>query len=460
MKRFLLILLSFGLLLSNLSYTVAGYGDTAYASESKEKKESEEEKSLWPKGPSVDAKAAVLMDCSTGLVLYEKNALKKEYPASITKIMTTLLALENCDLDEVVTFSHNAVFNLESGSTHIGIDEGEQLTVEQCLYAIMLASANEVSNGIAEHISGSITDFATLMNQRAKELGCQNTHFANANGLHDDNHYTCAYDMALIGREALKNSIFQRITATKSYSIPPTNKHDIANAFTNHHKMLVDSTFQYEYCIGGKTGYTTKAGNTLVTFAKKGEVTLICVVMRANGPTSEKNEYTDTTSLFEWGFENFTQYSISQTSLDSSGEDTGLFTKYTPFFDTSTSPLRLGDAATILLPKTASLEDATKEITYLEDVTLTKGDNVIGTITYTYGGKTVGSTNIIFTKEESYALTTADEPQEIESDSIRSGKKWNLKPLIIAIIFLIIGIFIYLYWRIRHGGKKGTLRFR
>lgn len=457
MKRIFIICLSAILLLSNIAYA-HGAENTNPSSKSAETKT--KNKNLWPKEPSVDAKAAVLMDASTGLVLYEKNPHKKEYPASITKIMTTLLALENCSLNEIVTFSHNAVFNLEYKSTHIGIDEGEQLTMEQCVYAIMLASANEVSTGVGEHISGTVKEFAKLMNSRAKELGCQDTHFANANGLHNDKHYTSAYDMALIGRAAMQNAFFRKVTATTSYTIPPTNKHKEDNPFTNHHKMLNDPVYEYEYCIGGKTGYTTKAGNTLVTFAKKGDVTLICVVMRANGPYSPKNEYTDTTSLFDWGFENFSQYGINAEEISPTEDSAALFTKYSPLFDASASPLKLGDNATVLLPKSAKLEDAKREITYFSDVKFKNGDNVIGSVNYTYGGKTVGSTDIIFTQKESTKLIASENRKEVEGKTVRTGGKWNLKPLIIAVIFLLLGIAVYAYMRIAKRNKRKTFDFR
>lgn len=460
MKRILIACLSAALLLSNISCAYAAQVVKPTAETTDTTTSDKENKKLWPKGPSVDAKSAVLMDASTGLVLYEKNAHKEEYPASITKIMTTLLALENCSLDETVTFSHNAVFNLEVGSSHIGIDEGERLSVEQCLYAIMLASANEVSSGIAEHVSGSVEDFATLMNQRAKDLGCLNTHFANANGLHNDNHYTTAYDMALIGRAAMQNATFQKITSTLRYTIPPTNKHENENIFTNHHKMLYDTKFEYEYCIGGKTGYTSKAGNTLVTFAQKDGVTLVCVVMRANGPTSPKNEYTDTTSLFEWGFENFTQYNIDAEEISPEESSASLFTRYSPFFDAEASPLKLGNNATVLLPKSANFEDATRDITFASNSDLKDGDNIIGNITYTYGGKTVGSTDIIFTKQASTELSSAKDPKLVNSKTVRNGEKWNLKPLIIFVIFAIIGAAVYFYWNTKQKRRRRRFDFR
>lgn len=158
----------------------------------------------WPQGDAIESDAAICMDGNTGAVLYGKNIEKQEYPASITKIMTVLLALENGNLDDTVTFSENAVYSIEYGSAHLGLTEGEELTLEQCLYGIMLASANEISNAVAEHIGGSVEKFADMMNQKAEELGCVNTHFVNPNGLHDDNHYTCAYDMALITQAAMK----------------------------------------------------------------------------------------------------------------------------------------------------------------------------------------------------------------------------------------------------------------
>lgn len=455
MKRFLVLCLSAVLLLSNTSHTYAAQIPHTELSEL-----SEADKKLWPKGPSVNAETAVLMDASTGLVLYEKNAHKEEYPASTTKIMTTLLALENSSLNETVTFSHNAVFNLEFGSSHIGIDEGEKLTMEQSLYAIMLASANEVSTGVGEHISGSIEEFAKLMNKKAKELGCLNTHFSNANGLHSDDHYTSAYDLALIGRAAMENPTFRKITATTRYIIPPTNKHENQNAFTNHHKMLNEPPFKYEYCIGGKTGYTSKAGNTLVTFAKKGDVTLICAVMRANGPTSPENEYTDTTKLFEWGFANFNQFNINAEEADSQENAPALFTPYSPFFDIETSPLKLGSNATVFLPKKAKFQDAQRTVTYFPDAALKEGDNVIGSVTYTYGGRIVGATDIIFTQTENKALKAAEAPKEVESKTVRAGEKWNLKPLIITVIFLILGTGTYFYLKSSRRNRRRTFDFR
>lgn len=168
----------------------------------------------WPAGPQVYAEAAIVMEAGTGTILYSKNIDQQLYPASITKVMTVLLALENLEMNEEVTFSHNAVFSIDYNSSHIARDEGEVLTVEECLYAIMMESANECSNAIAEHVSGSVEAFADLMNQRAAELGCTNTHFVNPHGLPDDNHYTCPRDMALITREVISHEKFRQISST------------------------------------------------------------------------------------------------------------------------------------------------------------------------------------------------------------------------------------------------------
>ena len=219
---------------------------------------------------TLDAQSAILIDASTGTVLYEKDSDAKHYPASITKLMTVLLALEYGNLDETIIFSHDAVFSIEPGSSHIAIDEGEQITMRQALYGIMLQSANEVSNGVAEHIDGSMEAFAQHMTTRAKELGCTGTNFTNANGLHDDNHYTTAHDMALIAKELLKFDFFRELMATLYYEIPPTNKQPETRYLYAQNQLIKDSSiFYYEYCEGGKTGYTTQAGNTLVAYAKK-----------------------------------------------------------------------------------------------------------------------------------------------------------------------------------------------
>lgn len=237
----------------------------------------------WPLGPQVYAESAIVMEASTGTILYSKNIDQQMYPASITKIMTMLLALEHLDLSEEVTFSHNAVYSIEYDSSHIARDEGEILTVEECLYAIMLESANECSNAIAEQVSGSTEAFAELMNQRAAELGCTGTHFVNPHGLPSDDHYTTAHDMALITREAIKHEKFRQIGGTPRYTLRATNKKTEELLMNNHHFMISQnktSKFFDETVFCGKTGYTSIALNTLVTCATRNGMDLIVVTMK------------------------------------------------------------------------------------------------------------------------------------------------------------------------------------
>lgn len=250
------------------------------------------------KQPEVAAEGAVLLNAATGEVLYGKNQDQQFYPASITKVMTALVVLEHCNLNDTVTFSETATTNLESGAVALGVSAGDQLTVEQSLYGLLLKSANEIGNGLAEHVSGSVSAFADLMNAKAKELGCKNTHFVNPHGLNNENHKTTPYDMALILRAAVANDTFRKIDTTTSYEFPAI-KNAAAHTITMGHKMMykTDSRY-YEGIIGGKTGYTSKAGNTLVTAVERDGVRLIAVVMKAKG-----THYTDTKAMLDYGFQ-------------------------------------------------------------------------------------------------------------------------------------------------------------
>ena len=253
----------------------------------------------WPQGPKIIAETGIVMDLDSGEILYAKGIDEKRAPASITKIMTAMLAIEKVPLDTKITFT-NEVNNIEPGSTHIGIKPGETLTMEESLYGILLGSANEVSSGVAEYIGGTVQAFVDIMNERAQELGCKNTHFVNANGLYDDNHYTTARDMALIAQAAFQNKTFQNIVKTPYYIIPPTNITAEERWINNHHQMLLDGDQYYDGCLGGKTGYTVKAGNTLVTYAQRDSMRLVCVVLKG---TTEY--YNDTRNLLDYGFNSF-----------------------------------------------------------------------------------------------------------------------------------------------------------
>ena len=256
----------------------------------------------WPVGPDIYSDTGVLMEAATGEVLYDKGMNEKRYPASVTKIMTALLALENVDLDEEVVFTNSSLEGMYEG-TNIGMQEGEVLTMEQSLQVLLIKSANEVANQIAEHVGGSQEGFATMMNNRAAELGCANTHFVNASGMPDTRHYTTAYDMALIFREAIKNEKFRELISTLNYTLEPTNKNPEVRSFSNAHAVFVPNVAEhYEGCIGGKTGVTQVAGSTLVTGATRNGVTYIAVVLRA---ADHGQACADTSMLFDYGYNNF-----------------------------------------------------------------------------------------------------------------------------------------------------------
>ncbi|MCD8156091.1 MAG: D-alanyl-D-alanine carboxypeptidase [Clostridiales bacterium] len=378
---------------------------------------------VWSSGISVVSESSIVIEASTGTVLYEKEADTQHYPASITKILTTLLALENTSLDEIVTFSEDAVYNNEgSDSSHIARDVGEEMTLEQCLYAVMLESANECAYAVAEYVGGGdYQTFISMMNARAAELGCTNTNFTNSNGLPDTEHVTTCRDMALIAQAAIQNSTFRTITGTVTYTIPPTNKHDEETPLKNHHRMINNyngSEYLYEYCIGGKTGYTDAAGNTLVTYAEKDGMLLICVVMKSTAP------YDDTIALCDWCFDNFAMYNVSQNETRYEDSENGGST----LFGEAGAFAALDTDAEIILPVGAAFTDTEVEVSY-ENVT----DSVLGTLVYTYAGKQVGSADVVTTGasatmyEFGEAVEAADSEEDVsaaetESDS-GSGKK-------------------------------------
>ncbi|MCF0133021.1 MAG: D-alanyl-D-alanine carboxypeptidase [Blautia sp.] len=259
----------------------------------------------WPQGPAIEGAAAISIDASTHAVLYYKNADAKMYPASITKIMTGLLACEHLNMKDTYAISEAAAYGIEPGSSSIYADTGELLTVEQEMAALMLESANEIALALAEQTSGSVKKFVELMNQRARELGCTNTHFNNPNGLHDENHYTTASDMAKIAIAAWNNPLFRKFVTTDIYEIPPTNVQKETRYLRNHHGMMKNHDYPYDGVLGGKTGYTMAAGNTLVTYASKNNLGVVTVVMNSIG-----GAYSDTASILDYSFQNFQRISL------------------------------------------------------------------------------------------------------------------------------------------------------
>ncbi len=275
----------------------------------------------------VDANAALLMDLDSGYVMYEQDADKVLYPASTTKIMTALLVLEAVDagklsLDEKITAPSTTWDGISWDSSNQNIQIGEQISVRDLLYCLMVASACEAANVLAVAVSGSVEAFVGEMNSRAAELGCTNTHFVNAHGLHDDNHYTTARDMAIIAAKAMENSTFRTIVATADYTVEATNMSD-SRHFYSTNGLLSNyrvSGYYYSYAIGIKTGSTSEAGYCLVSAAEKDGQTLLCVVMGAeleyddNGAIVDRNQFSESIRLFEWGFENFSYQTILDTS--------------------------------------------------------------------------------------------------------------------------------------------------
>lgn len=337
----------------------------------------------WPQAPEVQSQAAIVMEANTGAILYEKNTHEQHYPASITKILTTLLAIENSKMDEVVTFSHDAVYNTEGSG--IARDVGEEMTMEQCLYAVMLESANECAYAVAEHVDGDIDTFIDRMNQRVKDLGCTDTHFNNCNGLPDPDHYTSAYDMALIAKAAYANETFRIICGTKRYTIPFTNKHTDAETFLqNHHAMLYPlktTEYLYEYCMGGKTGYTSAANSTLVTYAEKDGMTLICVVMYVDAP----GHYTDTKALFDYCFSNFQMVN----TVEQEEQENNTNGSAGDSFTTAKGFVEVENNSQIVLPVGAEFKDVESKIRYDS-----ADRDTVGTLEYTYAGHIVGDADI------------------------------------------------------------------
>ena len=384
----------------------------------------------WPAGVnkrSLSSNSAVVMEISTGTILYQKNAHKKHYPASITKIMTTMLAVQNSPLTDTVTFSEEAVYGIESGSSTVYTEVGEQMSMEQCLYAIMLESANEVCLAVGEHVAGSASKFIDMMNQKVADLGLKDTHFNNPNGLPDPKHYTSAYDMAVIAREAMQNSDFRKFVGAKTYTCAKTNKHKMTRVWNNHHQMVNGykwPKYEYKYCIGGKTGYTNIARNTLVTYAEKDGMQLVCVIMKGNSPEQgEPNEYTDSTRLLNFGFEKFQKHTVNADNI-TINED--LFNTYGSYFNAKESPVHLSADASVVLPKGVDLAAAKQSVSYYDGVTLQQGDNVIGQVKYTYGNRTVGYSDIVYSKSAgSNRMDKAS--REVVGDQIGNIEETNAK---------------------------------
>ncbi|MDD6193818.1 MAG: D-alanyl-D-alanine carboxypeptidase [Lachnospiraceae bacterium] len=407
----------------------------------------------WPSNVSVDSGAAVVMEVETGTILYEKNMNQSYYPASITKVMTALLALENCDLDEIITFSETAVYENEGDTSHIAREVGEEMTMESALYGMMLESANECAWAIGEHVGGTMDEFINMMNAKAKELGCTGTHFNNPNGLPDPDHYVTAHDMALIAQAAYKIPKFQELCGTRAYTIPADNKKEAYNC-NNTHGMISNhrgSEHLYEYAVGGKTGYTDEAGNTLVTYAKKDGMTLLCVVLNSKNPA----HYNDTERLFEYCFCNFSVKKVADYVNLPDLEDVKAVGSLSDKIDL----IRIDPSGVVVLPNTASFTDAEAKVSPAK-----KGSKAVANVEYTYAGKNVGGADIIYEKSKtsSYPFhNLSEEEGGTKLKYFRIDFKTILLVLFIAALLLLVGYVIHLQsgkillYMHRHTRKKG-----
>lgn len=399
----------------------------------------------WPVGPEISAQSAILMDANTGVILYSKNIHEKLYPASVTKILTCLLAIENGNLDDMVPFSHEAVFSVPTDGSKMGMDVGESITLEECLYGIMVASANEVANAVAEYTAGTIDDFIDMMNDYAAEIGCEDSHFVNTNGLHDENHYTSAYDLAIISRHFFQNELLCKISNTPRYHFEASATQPDDFYKNNKHRLITEE-IQYNGVVGGKTGYTDNARQTLVTCAEQNGMKLICVVLKEESPT----QFTDTVELFDYGFQNFQILNISENEDKFNIDNINFFNADNDIFGSSKSLLSVDTDSYVIVPNMADFSDLNSTINY--DVT--EGHHV-AQINYTYSDTYVGSTyvNLSANPESPYEFNndsqgTTDISVERDNGTTNENKNTifiNVKKVLTGILIfaiLIICIFI------------------
>lgn len=397
----------------------------------------------WPEGPAIGAESAILMEMNTHTILYAKNIDEKLYPASTTKIMTCLLAAQNCDLNDKVTFSHKAVYEVPSDGSNIGMDEGETITLEQAMYGVLVGSANEAASAVGEHVAASLGKeptteaFTKLMNEKAKSLGCKNTNFMNANGLYDDNHYTTAYDLALIGCEFFNNEMLCKMSSTATYNIPPTAAQPDDIWIHSKNKLLKNREFAYPYLLGSKTGFVSQSRQTLVSGAEKDGLKLVCVVFKEETP----HQFEDTVKLFTYGFENFKKLVVDDYETKYSMDNLDLFDTEHDLFGDSTPLMAMEKDSYIVIPASAEFTDVSSKVTYSDEA----DSNVIATIAYYYSDICVGTCDITFsgTEQEHFDFTSKEE-ETSEAVSTPAKDKENVPNIIfVNVKKVIIGILIF-----------------
>ena len=354
----------------------------------------------WANDVYVASEGACLMDADTGVVLFGKNEDEAYYPASITKVMTALLTIENCEnLSEQVTFSYDAVHIEEENSTIIGASEGDKLSVLDCLYSLLFQSANEVANALAEHVGAKHPElkadgmsdrdvFILMMNNKARELGCTGTHFNNPSGLTDSNHYVTAHDMCRILAAAVRNETFLDIESHTYWTHAPIKRYPDANdpwntVYAKHAMLKRNSSQYYSGAIAGKTGYTMTAGNTLVTAARRDGMTLVACVLNAHS-----NHYNDTRRLMDFGFDNFKSIKVSD--YEDSNADIASDFAIGGVNMLNSKTLGVDPDTKITLPKDANFAETTKSLELSTD----SEDGIPATLKYYYGDRIVGSAEL------------------------------------------------------------------
>ncbi len=391
--------------------------------------------------PNVAAPAAILIDGKTGRVLHEKNADQQMYPASTTKIMTCILAIEKGSLNDIVTIGKNPAALIERGSSQIYLIPGEQLTLEQLIYALMLSSANDAAIAIAEHISGSVESFSDLMNLKAKEVGTNNTNFVNPNGLHNDNHYTTARDLAKIAYYCMKNEIFRKIVSTYSYEIPANEKQEARPYIRNSNKLIWNSSSNsnyYESATGIKTGYTFKAKHCLTGGASSNDLDLITVVLGTEKPYL----YTDTKALFEYGFENFAYTKLLEKNQ---------IVTTIPIQNTDIKINLISEEDFSLTLNKAENDELQKNIILDETIPEEfEPGQILGKIVYSIGGEEIKTINL--SAEEGYT------PPKISTKikNMIGDKKFSWKWLLWVFLLFIIYRAIVTYIKVKKRNSRKT----
>lgn len=390
---FLSLALAIAMSISLSSSAFADETETTVSETASDETASEESSSLeWPTAPETKSEAALVIEASTGAVLYSENADTAITPASTTKLLTCLIAIERCSLDDVITFSETAV-NLEERASSIDAVAGEQMTLEDVLYGLMLPSGNDCANAIAEHISGSISAFAELMNEYAEELGCTSTHFTNPSGLYDSNHYSTASDMYLIAQAAFSNSTLIDIISHTSYTIPATNMSEERVVYTSNYLISTSNTYYNSSVIGGKTGYTDQGGRALVIISEQDDMRLISLFFDC--PTYY-GVFTDAQSLLDYVYNNFSIVNISQEE-----------TRFSYSFDDA--KVSMDPTVAIIIPDTMSLSDLDSEIIFASDmdaeefgdakldagITTQDGNHLYASIEYYYGDTYLGNVYVL-----------------------------------------------------------------